>query len=91
MVSKGFPLISILIPIRNEATYIERCLDAVLGQDYPPERLEILIADGQSDDGTREILQRYEEFYAQCQGKVKMSYCLAKLKCPNWAHEQAFR
>jgi len=60
MVSKGFPLISILIPIRNEATYIERCLDAVLGQDYPPERLEILIADGQSDDGTREMINHYQ-------------------------------
>ncbi len=51
------PFISILIPIRNEAAYIQRCLDAVLAQDYPPERIEILIADGMSEDSTREIIQ----------------------------------
>jgi glycosyltransferase involved in cell wall biosynthesis len=53
------PLVSILIPIRNEAAYIEGCLAAVLGQDYPAEKLEILIADGMSDDGTREIVEDF--------------------------------
>jgi len=55
------PLISILIPIRNEAAYIQRCLEAVLAQDYPADRLEILIADGLSQDGTREILIELQE------------------------------
>ena len=50
------PNVSILIPIRNEAAYIERCLKAVIGQDYPGEKMEILIADGMSSDGTREKL-----------------------------------
>ena len=53
------PFVSILIPISNEADTIERCLDAVLGQDYPLERTEILVADGMSDDGTAEILKSY--------------------------------
>lgn len=51
------PFISILIPIRNEAAYIQRCLDAVLAQNYPHDRLEILIADGMSADNTRRIIQ----------------------------------
>jgi len=52
------PFVSILIPVRNEAAYIKRCLKAVLAQDYPQERIEILIADGISTDGTRQILQQ---------------------------------
>lgn len=51
------PLVSIIMPIRNEARYIERCLDAVLTQDYPHDRIEILAVDGMSDDGTREVVK----------------------------------
>ena len=44
------------MPIRNEAAFIARSLGAVLGQDYPPERMQVLIADGMSDDGTRSVV-----------------------------------
>lgn len=54
----NWPLVTVVIPIRNEAAFIERCLGAVLGQDYPPEKLEVLIADGMSDDNTVEIIRR---------------------------------
>jgi succinoglycan biosynthesis protein ExoA len=46
------------MPVRNERFYMERSLRAVLAQDYPPDRLEIIVADGMSNDGTREILGR---------------------------------
>lgn len=49
------------MPIRNEAAHIERSLKAVLAQDYPPERMEVLVIDGMSTDGTREIVQRMIE------------------------------
>lgn len=61
----NLPLVSILIPIRNEAAYIERCLQAVLAQDYPPDRLEILVADGMSTDDTRLIVQRVQSQHPQ--------------------------
>lgn len=51
--------VSVILPILNEALYIERTLGAVINQDYPPERLEILVADGMSNDGTREIVKQY--------------------------------
>jgi glycosyltransferase involved in cell wall biosynthesis len=57
------PLVSIVIPCRNEEAYIARCLDSILASDYPRGRLEILVADGQSNDGTRPVLVRYA---AQC-------------------------
>lgn len=49
------------MPIRNEAAYIKRSLGAVLAQDYPPDRMEVLIVDGMSDDGTREIVEKMAE------------------------------
>lgn len=50
------PLVSVIMPVRNEAAYIERSLGAVLAQDYPADRLEILVVDGLSTDGTREYI-----------------------------------
>lgn len=53
------PLVSILIPCRNEEAYITGCLDSILNSDYPQERLELLVADGMSSDRTPEILASY--------------------------------
>ncbi|HEY9480303.1 MAG TPA: glycosyltransferase family 2 protein [Gemmatimonadaceae bacterium] len=55
----GQPLVSVVIPCRNERRYIGPCLDALLAMDYPHDRLEILVVDGMSDDGTREVLASY--------------------------------
>jgi len=51
-----YPLVSVIMPVRNEAAYIARSLGAVLAQDYPAGRLEILVVDGMSDDGTRQAV-----------------------------------
>jgi succinoglycan biosynthesis protein ExoA len=51
-------LISVILPCRNEAGYIEDCLQSILKQDLPGAQLEIIVADGVSTDGTREYLQR---------------------------------
>ncbi len=58
------PLVSVIVPCRNEKPYIAACLESVLAGDYPRDQLEILVADGQSDDGTREILARYTAAYS---------------------------
>ncbi|RMF25384.1 MAG: glycosyltransferase family 2 protein [Deltaproteobacteria bacterium] len=55
---KELPFVSVVIPMRNERDWIERSLGAVLAQDYPPDRMEVLVADGMSDDGSREILKK---------------------------------
>lgn len=51
------PLVSVIMPVRNEARFIALSLSGVLHQDYPADRMEILVADGQSDDDTLEIIQ----------------------------------
>jgi cellulose synthase/poly-beta-1,6-N-acetylglucosamine synthase-like glycosyltransferase len=55
--SLALPPVTIVMPIRNEAQFIARSLGAVLAQDYPADRMQILIADGQSDDDTRAIIR----------------------------------
>jgi glycosyltransferase involved in cell wall biosynthesis len=54
------PTVSVLMPIRNEAGHIQRSLEAVLQQEYPAEQMEVLVADGMSDDGTRQIVSSYQ-------------------------------
>lgn len=53
----GLPTVSILLPVRNEQSFIAACLQAVFNQDYPHELMEILIADGASTDETISKIQ----------------------------------
>ncbi|MCP3993862.1 MAG: glycosyltransferase family 2 protein [bacterium] len=48
-------LVSVVIPVRNEVRFIEATIASIQAQDYPGS-IEIIIADGMSDDGTRELL-----------------------------------
>ncbi len=49
------PLVSLLVPARNEEAHIEMCVRSLLEQDY--EKLEILVLNDQSCDATAEIVQ----------------------------------
>ena len=51
--------VSVIIPVRNERTRLRDCLAALVAQDYPAERMEILAVDGRSDDGTRGIIKEF--------------------------------
>ena len=54
-----FPLVSIIVPTLNSALFLERCLKSISTQEYPHDRIEIIIADGGSTDSTITIAQRY--------------------------------
>ena len=51
------PFVSVILAVRNEAAYVVRCLRAVLAQDWPSDRIEIIVADGESTDGTPDIIR----------------------------------
>src|SRR5258708_35713317 len=59
------PLVSIVLPCRNEQGYIQACLHSALNQEPPEGGFEILIADGMSTDGTRESLQQMAKEHPQ--------------------------
>ena len=53
------PAITIVIPVRNEAPFIDRCLRSVFSSDPIPEGIEVLVVDGMSTDGTRQRLAEW--------------------------------
>lgn len=55
--SETLPKISVIVPVRNEARNIRRCLVALDSQTYP--NLEVIVVDDRSTDGTPKILAEY--------------------------------
>ncbi len=54
-----FPLVSFVIPMYNEEKNIRKCLDSILAQTYPIEKIEINVVDGNSTDRSRQIVEGY--------------------------------
>jgi cellulose synthase/poly-beta-1,6-N-acetylglucosamine synthase-like glycosyltransferase len=51
--------VSVVIPCFNEVNHIRLCLASVVANDFPKEQLELLVVDGQSEDGTRDIILEF--------------------------------
>lgn len=58
-----YPCVSIVLPVRNEEKYIKICLDSIIAQKYPKKLLEVVVVDGISTDGTRDIILSYKDKY----------------------------
>lgn len=52
--------VSVIVPARNEAPFLERCLSSLVAQDFPPHLLEIIVVDDHSEDETAAIAQSFE-------------------------------
>lgn len=55
------PLVSVIIPCRNEEKTIHLVLEALFEQSFPLQNMEIVIADGLSTDGTRRAIHAFSE------------------------------
>ena len=55
------PLVSVVVPAYNEAAQIRGAIDALIAQDYPTEKLQILIISDASTDGTDAIVAEYRD------------------------------
>jgi glycosyltransferase involved in cell wall biosynthesis len=61
-------LISIVIPVRNEAHNITKLLDGIRLQTYRP--IEVIVVDGCSTDGTPELVKEYSKRYSTDNFKI---------------------
>lgn len=59
--SKTLPYMSVVIPCYNEQSTIRGLLDAIAAQTYPREKMEIIVVDGLSTDGTRELVNAFRQ------------------------------
>jgi len=55
------PFVSVIVPCRDESAYLGACLDSILNCGYPRDRMEVLVADGMSRDGTRALAHSYAQ------------------------------
>ena len=62
--TNALPRVSVVIPCRNEEEFIGECLESIIANNYPVDRLEVLVVDGMSEDGTRAIIGDYVEEYS---------------------------
>jgi glycosyltransferase involved in cell wall biosynthesis len=53
------PIVSVVIPTRNEIRFIDRCLRSIFSADPVPGTMEVIVVDGMSEDGTRAILAEW--------------------------------
>ena len=53
------PSVVVIVAARDEEATLGRCLDALLAQDYPADRLQVVVADDHSTDGTAAVARRY--------------------------------
>jgi glycosyltransferase involved in cell wall biosynthesis/SAM-dependent methyltransferase len=53
------PFVTVIVPVRDEAASLRRCLASLAAQDYAAERMEILVVDGMSTDGTADAAREF--------------------------------
>jgi cellulose synthase/poly-beta-1,6-N-acetylglucosamine synthase-like glycosyltransferase len=58
---KHFPKISIIVPTKDDENVIGRCLESILKIDYPKDKMEVIVVEGNSKDTTCKICKEYAE------------------------------
>lgn len=53
--------VAVIIPTLNEEKFIKRCLDSIMAQSFPFEKMDVMVVDGGSLDKTKEIVKDYHE------------------------------
>lgn len=76
--TQTLPLVSVVVPVYNGEATIRTCVEALLGLDYPSDRLELIVVDNKSTDGTRKILNAYPITVLE-ESSVQSSYAARNL------------
>jgi len=62
------PTVSIVVAAKNEAETLSACLDSLLHLDYPKEKLDIIVSNDNSTDGTKDIIEQFAQAHSQILG-----------------------
>ena len=78
------PSVVVVVAARDEEAVLGRCLDALAAQDYPPDKLRVVVADDHSADGTAAVAGRHAEAAggARAEGGVAAPPALRVLRVP---------
>lgn len=79
------PFVSVIVPVYNAGRTLQACLEAILAQDYPPERFEAIVVDNNSGDASPLIASQYPRIRLLQQTSLQSSYASRNLGC---AHAQ---
>ena len=82
-ICEKIPKVTVITVVLNAAPVVERTLISVLAQDYP--NLEYLVIDGQSKDGTLEIIEKYSHVITKCKSEKDSGIYDAMNKAANLA------
>jgi len=58
-----FPFVSVIIPVFNGANIIKRTIDSVFALEYPKNRLELIVVNDGSKDGTKEVIEEIKKHH----------------------------
>lgn len=58
-INNTLPSITIVVPVKNEEKYVGKCLQSLISQDYPDDKVKVVVVDNGSTDRTAEIVRRY--------------------------------
>jgi succinoglycan biosynthesis protein ExoA len=75
-VQTDHPLVTVIMPVRNEALTIQKALDSIRAQTYPVEKIEIIVVDANSTDETSEIVRER----MLCDNRILL--LIAQCNCP---------
>ena len=57
----AYPFVSVIVPVRNGAAWVEQKIRSLLASDYPADRLELLIVSDGSVDATDDLVASYPD------------------------------
>jgi len=80
-----FPKFSIIVPTKNEEAVVGRCLSGLLDLDYPRDKMEIIIVDGNSSDSTVRICSDFSAKYPMVFKIINENGCKGKPAALNLA------
>lgn len=61
--ASNLPFVSVIIPAYNAEKYIKRCLECITNQNYPKDKIEVIVVDNNSTDNTADIIKSFNVRY----------------------------